>query len=48
MVQHTSAHESDDESRHKRHRRDHRNGSRKFGDAEELEDGEFGGDRQSL
>ncbi|KAB1207388.1 Pre-mRNA-processing protein 40A [Morella rubra] len=45
---HTSAHESDDESRHKRHRRDHRNGSRKFGDAEELEDGEFGGDRQSL
>ncbi|KAF5448316.1 hypothetical protein F2P56_028863 [Juglans regia] len=44
---HASAPESDDESRHKRHKRDHRNGSRRYGDHEELEDGEFGEDRQS-
>lgn len=35
-------HESDTESRHRRHKRDHRNGSRRSGDHDELEDGEFG------
>lgn len=44
---HASAPESDNESRHKRHRRDHRNGSRRYGDHEELEDGEFGNDKQN-
>lgn len=41
-MQHASTPESDNESRHKRHKRDHRNGSRKNGDHEELEDGEVG------
>lgn len=48
MVQHASAPESDNESRHKRHKRDHRNGSRRYGGHEELEDGEFGDNKQSL
>ncbi|OMO73829.1 hypothetical protein CCACVL1_17115 [Corchorus capsularis] len=41
---HTSTPESDSENRHKRHKRDrdHRNGSRRNVDPEELEDGEFG------
>lgn len=47
MVQHASGLESDNESRHKRHKRDRRNGSRRYGDHEELEDGEFGEGRQS-
>ncbi|XP_004289761.1 PREDICTED: pre-mRNA-processing protein 40A-like [Fragaria vesca subsp. vesca] len=34
--------ESDTESRHRRHKRDHRSGSRRSGDHDELEDGEFG------
>lgn len=42
---HVSGAESDHESRHKRHRRDHRHGSRRNGDHEELEDGEFGDGR---
>ncbi|KAG8390973.1 hypothetical protein BUALT_Bualt01G0139400 [Buddleja alternifolia] len=33
--------ESDSESRHKRHKRDHRDGSRRSGGHEELEDGEL-------
>ncbi|KAJ7967603.1 pre-mRNA-processing protein 40A-like [Quillaja saponaria] len=36
--------ESDGESRHKRHKRDHRNGSHRDADHGELEDGEFGED----
>lgn len=44
---HESTVESDSESRHKRHRREHRNGSRRSGDHEELEDGEFGDERES-
>ncbi|KAE8008160.1 hypothetical protein FH972_004700 [Carpinus fangiana] len=44
---HASGLESDNESRHKRHKRDRRNGSRRYGDHEELEDGEFGEGRQS-
>ncbi|XP_065872403.1 pre-mRNA-processing protein 40A-like [Euphorbia lathyris] len=45
---HASTPDSDGESRHKRHRRDHRNGSRRNGSHDELEDGEFGdnGDAQ--
>ncbi|GMJ03491.1 pre-mRNA-processing protein 40A [Hibiscus trionum] len=39
---HASTPESDSETRHKKHRRDHRNGSRRNVDPEELEDGEFG------
>ncbi|KAM4088621.1 hypothetical protein ACJW30_07G085100 [Castanea mollissima] len=45
---HASAPESDNESRHKRHKRDHRNGSRRYGGHEELEDGEFGDNKQNL
>ncbi|CAK7330229.1 unnamed protein product [Dovyalis caffra] len=44
---HASTPESDSESRHKRHKRDHRNGSRRTGDHEDLEDGEFGEDRET-
>ncbi|KAJ6896184.1 hypothetical protein NC651_022415 [Populus alba x Populus x berolinensis] len=44
---HGSTPESDSESRHKRHKRDHRNGSRRAGDNEDLEDGEFGEDRET-
>lgn len=33
--------DSDSESKHKKHKREHRNGSRRKGD-EELEDGELG------
>ncbi|XP_050943435.1 pre-mRNA-processing protein 40A isoform X1 [Cucumis melo] len=44
---HGSAHESDGESRHRRHKRDHRNGSYKNLDHEELEDGECGDDGAS-
>ncbi|XP_027093459.1 pre-mRNA-processing protein 40A isoform X2 [Coffea arabica] len=36
--------ESDCETRHKRHRKDHRDGSRRGGGHEELEDGELGED----
>ncbi|XP_057490186.1 pre-mRNA-processing protein 40A-like isoform X2 [Actinidia eriantha] len=36
--------ESDSESKHKRHKRDHRDGSRRNGGYEELEDGELGED----
>ncbi|KAK8564242.1 hypothetical protein V6N12_036370 [Hibiscus sabdariffa] len=40
---HASTPESDSETRHKKHRRDHRNGSRRNADHPgELEDGEFG------
>ncbi|XP_062176471.1 pre-mRNA-processing protein 40A-like isoform X2 [Alnus glutinosa] len=39
---HASAPESDNESKHKRHKRDRRNGSRRYGEHGELEDGEFG------
>lgn len=42
MSQQEPGPESDSESRHRRHKRDHRNGSRRSGDREELEDGEFG------
>ncbi|XP_038905352.1 pre-mRNA-processing protein 40A-like isoform X7 [Benincasa hispida] len=44
---HGSAHESDGESRHRRHKKDHRNGSYKNFDHEELEDGECGDDGAS-
>ncbi|KAJ6905728.1 hypothetical protein NC652_023474 [Populus alba x Populus x berolinensis] len=44
---HGSTPESDSESRHKRHKRDHRNGSRRADDNEDLEDGEFGEDRET-
>ncbi|GKV19786.1 hypothetical protein SLEP1_g30005 [Rubroshorea leprosula] len=44
---HASTPESDSETRHKRHRREHRNGSRRSGDQVELEDGEFGEERES-
>lgn len=39
MQQHT---ESDSESKHKKPKREQRNGSRRKGDNEELEDGELG------
>ncbi|KAJ8773273.1 hypothetical protein K2173_028450 [Erythroxylum novogranatense] len=39
---HSYTPESDNESRHKRHKRDHRGGSRRSGGYEELEDGELG------
>lgn len=42
MEQYTDTPESDNESKHKKHRREHRNGSRRKGDNEELEDGELG------
>lgn len=42
MELHADLSESDDESRHKKHKREHRNGSRRRGDNEELEDGELG------
>ncbi|CAN0920829.1 Pre-mRNA-processing protein 40A [Linum grandiflorum] len=41
---HASTPESENESRHRRHKRDHHNGSRREGNQEELEDGEFGED----
>ncbi|KAI5563702.1 hypothetical protein POPTR_014G013100v4 [Populus trichocarpa] len=41
---HTYTPESDGESQHKRHKRDHRDGSRRNGSNEELEDGELGDD----
>ncbi|KAL9143895.1 hypothetical protein ABFS82_14G264000 [Erythranthe guttata] len=41
---HANSPESDGEGRHKRHRRDHRDGSRRIGGHEELEDGEVGED----
>ncbi|XP_022941975.1 pre-mRNA-processing protein 40A-like isoform X1 [Cucurbita moschata] len=44
---HASAHDSDGESRHRRHKREHRNGSSKNFDHEELEDGECGDDGAS-
>lgn len=44
---HESSVESDSETRHKRHRREHQNGSHRSGDQEELEDGEFGEERES-
>ena len=43
-MQHTYTPESDGESQHKRHKRDHRDGSRRNGSNEELEDGELGDD----
>ncbi|PON86839.1 WW domain containing protein [Trema orientale] len=43
---HLSASESDHDSRSRRHRRDHRHGSRRSGDHGELEDGEFGEGRR--
>ncbi|PON40510.1 WW domain containing protein [Parasponia andersonii] len=43
---HISASESDNDSRSRRHRRDHRRGSRRSGDHGELEDGEFGEGRR--
>lgn len=44
-TQHESTPESDSESRHRRHKRDRRNGSHRSGGyEEELEDGEFGED----
>lgn len=42
MEQHGDLSESDDESRHKKHKREHRNGSRRRSENEELEDGELG------
>ncbi|KAF9675781.1 hypothetical protein SADUNF_Sadunf09G0068500 [Salix dunnii] len=44
---HGSTPESDSESRHKKHKRDQHNGSRRAGDNEDLEDGEFGEDRET-
>ncbi|KAK6116042.1 hypothetical protein DH2020_008311 [Rehmannia glutinosa] len=41
---HAYSPESDTESKHKRHKRDHRDGSRRSGGHEELEDGELGED----
>lgn len=42
--QHAYSPESDSESRHKKHKRDHRDGSRRNGGHDELEDGELGED----
>lgn len=42
LEQHGDLSESDDESRHKKHKREHRNGSRRRSENEELEDGELG------
>lgn len=42
--QHGYSPESDSESRHKKHKRDHRDGSRRTSGNEELEDGEVGED----
>lgn len=42
--QHANSPESENETRHKRHRKDHRDGYRKTGGHEELEDGELGED----
>jgi len=42
MEQHGDLSESDDESRQKKHKREHRNGSRRRSENEELEDGELG------
>ncbi|XP_021687359.2 pre-mRNA-processing protein 40A isoform X4 [Hevea brasiliensis] len=44
---HSYTPESDSESRHKRHKRDHRDGSHRNGGYEELEDGEVGGDGEA-
>ncbi|KAL3619545.1 hypothetical protein CASFOL_036606 [Castilleja foliolosa] len=41
---HANSPESDGESKHKRHKRDHRDGSRRNGGHDELEDGELGED----
>lgn len=41
---HANSPESDNESRHRRHKREHWDGSRKIGGHEELEDGELGDD----
>ncbi|MED6197708.1 hypothetical protein PIB30_059195 [Stylosanthes scabra] len=41
---HANSPESDNETRHRRHKREHRDGSRKTGGHEELEDGELGDD----
>ncbi|KAL9244749.1 hypothetical protein vseg_018484 [Gypsophila vaccaria] len=38
---HADLPESDNDSKHKKHKREHHNGSRKKGDSEELEDGEL-------
>lgn len=44
FLQHANSPESDNESRHRRHKREHRDGSRKTGVHDELEDGELGED----
>lgn len=44
LAQHAHSPESDSESRHRRHKREHRDGSRRNGGHEELEDGELGED----
>ncbi|KAK7383248.1 hypothetical protein VNO78_28922 [Psophocarpus tetragonolobus] len=41
---HANSPESDNENRHRRHKREHYDGSRKTGGLEELEDGELGDD----
>ncbi|KAK7321624.1 hypothetical protein VNO77_32449 [Canavalia gladiata] len=43
---HANSPESDNESRHRRHKREHWDGSRKTGGHEELEDGELGDDAE--
>ncbi|KAL1353578.1 pre-mRNA-processing protein 40A isoform X2 [Arachis hypogaea] len=43
---HANSPESDNETRHRRHKREHRDGSRKTGGHEELEDGELGDDAE--
>lgn len=42
--QHAHSPDSDSESRHRKHKRDHRDGSRRNSGYEELEDGELGED----
>lgn len=44
---HANSPESDNESRHRRHKREHWDGSRKIGGLEELEDGELGDDAEN-
>lgn len=46
FLQHANSPESDNESRHKRHKREHWDGSRRTGGHDELEDGELGDDAE--
>lgn len=47
FLQQADSPESDNENRHRRHKREHWDGSRKTGGHEELEDGELGDDAEN-